>query len=93
MTRLENSEEQAFMDWCHKKLIPCYKLECRGRKGWPDRSVFLPDALTIYFEFKQPNGVLSEHQKKIHKMLRELGNQVDVVITSCEAKAIVEERL
>jgi hypothetical protein len=90
--RLENSEETAFYNWCKKRFIPCYKLIAQGRKGFPDRTVFLAE-MVLFFEFKRPGGTVSLQQARVIATLRALGHRVEVVMTAAEAKAVVEEYL
>lgn len=61
-----------------------FKLIGVGFRGWPDRFVLLPRRIwkdrTFYLvETKTPVGRLSEHQKRIHKLLADYGIFVRVL--------------
>lgn len=68
----ETRIEQAFVRWCHQRGIPCLKLKAEGIRGFPDRTVFLKKRI-VFIEFKTPNGVLSEHQKRMADAMKVLG--------------------
>ena len=56
------------------------KLQLLGRRGWPDRTIFLPGVPVWFVEFKRPGkGRISVQQTKWHKNLRYLGHAVYII--------------
>jgi len=53
-------------------------LKNENYRGFPDLTVLLPDRVYLV-EVKQPRGVLSKVQVRVHKKLAELGFEVLVV--------------
>lgn len=55
------------------------KLVAGATTGWPDRIFLLPGGRPLFIEMKDPEkGVVSPKQHLIHKMLRDLGYEVQV---------------
>ena len=53
--------------------------------GWPDRLVFLPGGVLMFFELKRPvGGKFEPRQERRHTYLRELGFTVIVARTKAE---------
>ena len=48
------------------------KVKAIGRRGFPDRAVFLPNGALWLVELKAPKGRLSEHQKLFAEDMRRL---------------------
>jgi hypothetical protein len=80
----ETRIEQAFYRWCCERGIPCLKVKAEGVRGFPDRMVLLNKRI-VFIEFKTPNGILSEHQKRCHDALRYLNLEIHVCRTKDEA--------
>lgn len=94
MRRKEKSAEQAFVRWCKERSIRCIKLAGIGTKGYPDRTVFLPNRVELKIEFKaNPKVKPNPDQIKVHAWLRELGHEVLVTSSKTEAIAFVEKYL
>lgn len=93
MTGPEKSEEDRFVRWCEKKKLLCLKLAAVGRRGFPDRTVFLPTGKTLFLEFKAPRGKISPHQERFIYLLQQMGHLVHVVYSADEAIAAVEDLL
>lgn len=55
-----------------------YKVNCDGRRGFPDLVVILDCAIRLV-EMKAKRGVLSHHQKRLHEELAEQGTTVTVI--------------
>lgn len=93
--RPEEAIEKKFVERCKTELnIDSWKFEIKGKKGPPDRIIFLKCATTIFIEFKRPNGgELSEHQIKFINNLRNLGFKVLVTDSVEEAMNFVKEHL
>lgn len=67
----------------------CRKLSWIGRRGAPDRAVFLPGGVLIFVELKAPGKKAEPHQLREHNRMRKMGQRV-VVIDSIEG---IEELL
>lgn len=57
----------------------CWKWVSPGRKGVPDRVVFLPGKPTFFVELKRPGEDLDVTQKRVHRRLKALGAVVYTV--------------
>jgi hypothetical protein len=57
----------------------CRKLCWIGRRGAPDRIVFLPGGRVIFFELKAPGKKAEPHQAREHKRMQAMGQRVEVV--------------
>lgn len=93
--RRESKVERAV---CHKALndlgVPNVKvIHPGGETGWPDRCFFLPGGKPLYIEFKWPGEEPDAKQVYIHKMLRELGYDVEWHDNEAEALAAIRARL
>ncbi len=79
----------------HAESLGCIALKLRidGRKGFPDRTVFLPGGTPLFIEFKASGGVISPQQARWHKRLRSLGYHVYVAWSLDEAKTLLESHL
>ena len=73
---LEKDIEDAFVAFVELLGGKCYKLKCDGRRGWPDRTVIMPNGLIVFVEFKKPGGKLSPNQVTTISILRGLGCNV-----------------
>ena len=70
----------------------CEKFIPEVRNGWPDRIVLLPDGVMVWVETKKPKGgKLDPLQIHAHKILRGLGQRVEIVWTKAEADRLIEE--
>jgi hypothetical protein len=59
----------------------CLKVTTIGRRGFFDRLVVLPGGRIVFCEVKRPKGgVVSAHQAARHKLFRELGAEVAIVL-------------
>lgn len=58
----------------------CRKVQWPGRRGAPDRAVFLPGRL-IWVELKAPGEKAKPHQIREHQRLQDLGQTVLIVDT------------
>jgi hypothetical protein len=56
------------------------KMTSPGRRGFPDRILFLPDARIVVVEVKRPKGGrVSKHQMQWLHSLQELGVEIAIV--------------
>ena len=68
----------------------CEKFIPEIRNGWPDRIVLLPGGVSVWVETKKPKGgKLEPLQIHAHKVLRSLGQDVEVCWTKAAADRIV----
>ena len=56
MRQHESMVEKAFCAWCDENSILQSKLSDQGRRGFPDRTVFLNNGHVLFIEFKKPGG-------------------------------------
>ena len=91
----EKDIEDLFTEYAESRGCRCLKLSQAGRSGWPDRTVFCPAGVTIFFEFKTPSGTgkLSRQQRACHRLLKDLGFQVVVTKSFLDAKTALDEEL
>ena len=59
--------------------------------GWPDLGVPLSGGRVFWLELKTKQGRLSDNQKKVHAMLRELGHDVTTAYGFDAAKAVLQD--
>ena len=86
--KLEKEEEQEIAKYVSSLGGLCLKLVIFGKRGWGDRTCFLPGPRIIIFEFKRqgrPNGE-SAQQKFWRSALQRLGFEWYVVHSADEAK-------
>ncbi len=91
--RLEKTIEANFTKWCQARKIPCLKLELRGHRGFPDRTVLLPGGRVVFLEFKNRTGKPSIHQLDWINRLESLGFKVSLVRSIEEAKEAIGDLL
>ena len=72
--RPEETIEREFVSACASIGVQAFKFEIRGKKGAPDRIIFLPKGKVLLVEFKQPGGVTSKHQDMFIAELTKLGH-------------------
>ncbi|WP_455257942.1 VRR-NUC domain-containing protein [Peptoniphilus asaccharolyticus] len=65
----------------------CLKFISPGTNGVPDRVCHFPDGFSVYVETKRPKGGrLSEVQKYMHKKLKNVKQNVEVIWTEEDLK-------
>jgi len=57
----------------------CRKVSWQGRRGAPDRWLFIPGHRPFWCELKAPGEKLEEHQEREHKRMRKYGERVLVI--------------
>lgn len=93
--KLESSAERAFRKWCQTQGCLCKKLILYGEKGWPDRTVLLPDGRVVFIELKRKRYIsdTSAQQRFWIAKLKSLGHSAYVVDTLEDAQEIVRAHL
>lgn len=77
---LESTIEKYFVKSAEEVGGETFKLEARGKRGWPDRGALLPGLGFVLVELKRPRGgKLSQHQKDLHALLKRYGEDVFVL--------------
>ena len=66
----EKTIEDAVKRYCEAEGFVYLKLELKRSRGFPDRTILLPNGVAIFLELKQPGGRLSFHQSNWIKRLR-----------------------
>lgn len=86
---LEKDVERRLVAQLKKLGIKHIKLSAIGRRGLPDRQIFLSGGRSLFIELKAPGrvGNLSDGQKKELEELRTLGFPV---LVSCNAMECIE---
>jgi len=86
---LEKSIERQILNWCKKQ--GWLNLKLGGPKGFPDRSVILPNGRIVFLEVKKPGGVVSHHQNVFKKKLNDLGHECHVVDSLAAAQEVLND--
>ena len=76
MKKLEKEIEAAAVRYAECHGCKALKLIDRGRKGFPDRSFFLPGGKLFLVEFKRPKEKPTQVQLEYHAALIDLGFDV-----------------
>lgn len=76
--RLERDLEAACVRHAHARGCLTRKINGRGFRAWPDRLVLWPGGRAEFVELKRPGEEPTPLQRKLHRMLRELGFVVHV---------------
>ena len=91
LRRLETSHEKAYVKWLDKYVLwEAIKIH---RRGWPDRLVIGPKAVTFWIEFKRDDKEdlrLTQDDVRVH--LIEMGFYVYVCRSAAEAKEVTRKR-
>jgi len=70
--------QQYFIKQVYKANGLAFKVNCDGRRGFPDLVVILDGALRLV-EMKSETGKLSHHQKRLHEELADMGIMVSII--------------
>lgn len=60
----ESDIERDFAKHCALRGCLCLKLQVDGQRGFPDRTVILPDGAVVFVELKTESGYASVHQEQ-----------------------------
>lgn len=90
---LEKKVEDHLVKLVESRGGKCLKWVCPGTRGAPDRICIWPrdmwGPLVVFVETKAPKKGPRGNQLRFHKMLRDLGNFVEVVSTIEEVEHVV----
>lgn len=81
--------EDSFVKYAESKGCKAFKLVFLSGRGFPDRTILCPGGRIFFIEFKRKGGKVSEHQKKVRKLLIDLGFYCHI----CDAKGQAEKIL
>lgn len=71
---LESDFEKKVVDWADSIGGVAVKLKEDNKRGFPDRTILLPDARIVFAELKRPSKSKKYHQQKVWiERLQELG--------------------
>lgn len=87
---LESAIEQAVAAWAESRGWLHRRIEYIGRRGCPDH-IFIGFGKVVFIEFKQPNGSLSELQKRERRKWQDRSVTLHVVDNESDAKEILIE--
>lgn len=76
---LERKLEQRCVDLARACGAQHLKLNVLGRRAWPDRLFMLPGGKFLIVEFKAQGGRLTPLQENVHRQLRKIGHDVNVI--------------
>lgn len=85
---MERDLQKYFTKLIYKAGGLAFKVNCDGRRGFPDLVVILDCAIRLV-EMKQENGRLSKHQKCLHAELADMGTTVTVISSREEADKFI----
>ena len=85
----ERRVEKKFVDWCKTTGLKAIKLQALADAGFPDRTVILPNGISLYVEFKAENGRLRPAQKRWVLYLQQLHQIVLVTHQFSDAQRFV----
>jgi hypothetical protein len=89
---LERNLEDKVVAWAEKMGGEAVKLIDDGGRGWPDRTIFLPNCEIIIPELKRPvKNKRYEQQKRRISFLQRLGFAADFVESMDELNKLYEE--
>lgn len=71
----------------------CEKLVLASKRGFPDRTCFLPNGKVIFIEVKKPGGETSPHQDRWISRLEKLSIPVTAVWSFEEAKDFIDGQI
>ena len=90
LRRLESAHEKAYMRWLDKYVL--WEAIKIYRKGWPDRLVIGPGAVTFWIEFKRDEKEdLRQLQDDVRVHLITMGFYVYVCRSAAEAKEVTRK--
>lgn len=89
MKKLEKEIEAAAVKYAESLGCKALKLIDRGRKGFPDRSIFVPGGKLFLVEFKRPKEKPTQVQLEYHATLKKLGFSVYLVDSIVDFKHVL----
>lgn len=90
MTLKEKTIEDYLIEQTIKRGGFSRKYKSPGRRGVPDRIVFLPKGLVVFVECKKPNGKMSTSQKQEFKRMQELDTPCAYVKTMIDIDHLMQ---
>ena len=91
MKKLEKEIEAGAVKYATSQGCKALKLIDRGRKGFPDRSVFCPNGKLFLVEFKRPYEKPTQVQIECHAALEALGFDVYTIDNLPAFKSILKD--
>lgn len=89
---LEAHLEDDVIKWAEDREGEAYKLKLDNRRGWMDRTIFLPDRKILLPELKRPKKNKRYHQQKVFvERLQELGFPAAFIQSIDELEALYHE--
>lgn len=87
----EAAVEGYFVEQARKLGGEVRKVSWIGRRGAPDRVVFLPGKVCVWVELKAPGEKLKPHQAREHQRMRDMGQRVEVIDSLDGVDALLQE--
>ena len=82
---IEKEIEDEIVKYAESEGGLCVKLEIKGERGWPDRTLLFPGGVIAFVEVKTPTGKLKHQQVYWITVLRKLGFYAEVIRSLDEA--------
>jgi hypothetical protein len=97
MSRYRKQREAGIENTANRKArelgVTSRKMNGMGFNSWPDRMYMIPGGKPLFIEFKRPGEEPTPLQEDNHKMLRELGYDIETHTDAEEAFASIKRRL
>lgn len=90
---LESDIEDKIIAYAKSLGGRCEKLILATKRGFPDRTIFLPNGKVLFMEVKKPDGVVSPHQARWLKRLEKLNIPATAVWSFEEAKEFIDGQI
>lgn len=90
---LEKTIQKKVRDYAEEKGMRTHKLNCEGRRGFPDVMFLYKKGIVFFIEFKRPSGKLTALQEKTISELKEIGQKVFEVRDVEAGKVIIDNVL
>jgi len=90
----EGKIQDAVVKYARGKGLLCKKNEV-GRfnvsSGWPDFTIYGPEELCFFIEFKRPGGKLTELQAHVKLTLEQRGFEVYVIDNVNDGRSVIDK--
>jgi len=85
--------EEHFVEYSKTVNCKAYKLIILNKRGFPDRTVFTPNEIIFFIEFKQKNKKLDATQKPVKTIIEKFGFDYYICDKIGQAEKILDSYL